>query len=97
MQLDLGRCHQLPFVALPDVEVRHRQSQNWRLPLTFSNKCSAVAEMRDRLATIDMNLKLGALSLGRGGAGSASNTMLPGPRPTFVPSGISIHLAVWSQ
>jgi len=32
-----------------------------------------------------------------GGAGSASNTMLPGPRPTIVPSGILIHPAVWSQ
>jgi len=31
------------------------------------------------------------------GAGSPSNTTLPGPRPTFVPSGILIHLAVWPQ
>jgi len=28
-------------------------------------------------------------------AGSPSNTMSPGPRPTSVPSGILIHLAVW--
>jgi len=26
-----------------------------------------------------------------------SNTMWPGPRPTFVPSGILIHPAVWPQ
>ena len=32
-----------------------------------------------------------------GGAGSASNTMLPGPRPTSIPSGILIHPAVWPQ
>ena len=94
-----------------------------------------VAEMGDRLATIDMGQKLGTVpllegelgphvtqcGLGRGlpsyqvasgciqpfshnkhgqiigavplggGAGSASNTMLPGPRPTLVPSDILIH------
>ena len=32
-----------------------------------------------------------------GGAGSASNTVWPGPRPTFVPSGILIHPAIWPQ
>jgi len=31
------------------------------------------------------------------GAGSASNTMLPGSRPTIVPSGILIHPVVWPQ
>jgi len=30
-------------------------------------------------------------------AGSPSNTMSPGPRPTSVPSGILIHQAVWPQ
>jgi len=29
-----------------------------------------------------------------GGAGSPSNTMWPGPRPTSVPNGILIHLAI---
>jgi len=33
----------------------------------------------------------------RGGAGSPSNTMWPGPRPTSVPSGILIHPTVWPQ
>ena len=31
------------------------------------------------------------------GAGSPSNTVSPGPRPTSVPSGIFIHPAVWPQ
>jgi len=31
------------------------------------------------------------------GAGSPCNTMLPGRRPTFVKSGILIHLSVWPQ
>jgi len=31
------------------------------------------------------------------GAGSPSNTMSPGPRPTSAPSGIFIHPAVWPQ
>jgi len=33
----------------------------------------------------------------RGGAGSPSNTMSPGPRPTSVLSGILIHPTVWPQ
>jgi len=40
------------------------------------------------------------LFCGGGGAGSPSNTMWPGPMPTFiptVPTGILIHPAVWSQ
>ena len=45
-----------------------------------------------------MGRKLEALTpfWGRG-AGSPSSTMWPGPRPTFVPSGILIHPAVWPQ
>ena len=42
--------------------------------------CSAVAEMDDRLATIDMGRKLGAVPLFGGGAGSLCNTMWPGGR-----------------
>ena len=32
-----------------------------------------------------------------GEAGSQSNTVWPGPRPTFVPSGVLIHPTVWPQ
>jgi len=34
---------------------------------------------------------------GRGGTGSPSNTVWPGPRPTFVPSFILIRPTVWPQ
>ena len=44
-----------------------------------------------------MGRKLGTVPLLGGGAGSPCNTMRPGPRPTFVPSGILIHSAVWAQ
>jgi len=48
-----------------------------------NNKCSAaVAEMGDRLATIDMGRKLGAVPL-LGGAWSPSNTMSPVGRDSF--------------
>ena len=61
-------------------------------------KCSAVAEMGDRLATIDMDRKVGGCcALFRGWAGSPSNTMWPGPRPTSILSGILIHPAVLPQ
>jgi len=53
--------------------------------------------MGDRLATKDMVRKLGCVPLLGGGAGSPCNTMQPGPRPTFVLSGILSHPAVWSQ
>ena len=55
-----------------------------------TNKRSAVAETGDPLATIKMCPFFG----GGGGAGSPSNTMLSGPRPSSVPSGILIHPAL---
>jgi len=63
------------------------------------NKSSAVAEMGDCLARIDMGRKVGAAVplLGVRRAGSPSNTMWPGSRPTFIPSGILIYPAVWPQ
>ena len=55
--------------------------------VSCSHKCSAVAEMGDCLAAIDMGRKLGA--------GSPSNTMWPGLMPISLPSGILIQPAVW--
>jgi len=43
----------------------------------IKNKCSAVAETDDRLSTIDMGQKWGAMPPFSGGAGSPSNTMWP--------------------
>jgi len=64
----------------------------------FYNKSSAVAEVGDCLATIDMDRKVGAaVPLFEGGAGSPSNTMSPGPRSTSVPSDILIRPTVWPQ
>jgi len=44
-----------------------------------------------------MGRKLEAVFFLRGGAGFPSNIMWPGPRPTWVPSGILIHLTVRPQ
>ena len=67
-----------------------------RVVPTALNKCSAVAEMGDRLATIDMGRKEGAGAVPpSGGSGSPSSTMSPGLRHTSVSSGILIHLNVW--
>jgi len=52
--------------------------------------------MSDRLATIDIGQKLGAVPLLEG-SWSPYNTMSPGTRPTSIPSGILIYLAVWPQ
>jgi len=58
----------------------------------------AVAEMGDRLATVDKSRKVGSCCAPfRGRAGSPSNTMLPGSRLTSVPSGILIHPTIWPQ
>jgi len=67
----------------------------------FINKSSVVAEIGDRLATVDIGRKVGdccgvPLSLG-GIVGSSSNTMSPEPRPTSIPSGILIYPTVWPQ
>jgi len=63
------------------------------------NKCSAVAEMGDRLATIDMGRKLKGVVplLVGGGSWLPCNTMRPWPRPTFVPSGILIYPTAWPK
>ena len=63
----------------------------------LTHKSSAVAEMGDCLATIDMGQKLGAVPLLGGRVGSPSNTMSPWPKPTCLPSGILIHPAIWPQ
>ena len=61
------------------------------------NKSSAVAEMGDADRGHNRREpKIGAVPL-LGGAGSPSNTMSPGPRPTSVSSGILMHPAVWPQ
>jgi len=60
------------------------------------NKCSAEAEMGDRLATLDVGRELVAVPL-MGEARSSCNTMWPGTRPILVPGGILIHTAVWPQ
>jgi len=52
--------------------------------------------MGDHLDTTDMSQKLGAMPP-FGGAGSPSNTMWPGLRPTCMPNFILIHPAVWPQ
>jgi len=49
-----------------------------------------------RLVTRDMGRKWGVCPL-LGGAGSPSNAMSHGPRPTSLPSGILIHPTIWLQ
>jgi len=62
-------------------------------------KCLAVAEMGDRLATIDIGRKLvgEAVPPFLGELDPHVTQLWPGPRPTFVPTGILIHPAVWPQ
>ena len=64
----------------------------------IANKSSAVDQIGDRLATIDMGRKSGGVPPffgGGGGAGPPSNTMWP--MPTSVPSFILVHPTVWPQ
>jgi len=68
--------------------------------INYFNKSSALAEMGDRLATVDMCRKVRGCCARvpfHGGAGSLSNTLSPGPTPISVPSGILIHPTVWPQ
>jgi len=52
-----------------------------------------------RLAIIDIGRKVGGVAapLSMGRAGSPSNTISPGPRPTSLPSGTLIHPTIWPQ
>jgi len=63
----------------------------------MKDKCSAVDEMGHCLATTDTGRKLELCPFLDGGAGTPSNTIWPGTRPTSVPSGILMHVAVWPQ
>jgi len=72
--------------------------------ISSENKSSAVLDMGDRFAAIDMGGKVrGCYAPFRGGCcafGGAwfpSNTVWPGPRPTFLPSDILIHPTIWPQ
>jgi len=62
-----------------------------------ANKSSAVAEMGDRGHNRHGPKRGGCYAPFAGRAGSPSNTMWPGPRPTSIPSGILMHPAVWPQ
>ena len=59
---------------------------------------SAVVEMGDRLATVNIGRKVGDCFVPFcGGSCVPSNTMWPGPRPTSMPSGILMHPVIWLQ
>jgi len=52
-------------------------------------------DLSSRLATTTWGQKWEGAAVG--GAGSPSNTVSPGPRPTSVPSGMLIHPTIWPQ
>jgi len=61
------------------------------------NKSSAVAEMGDRGHNRHGPKRWGAAVPLSRRPGTLSNTMWPGPRSTYVPSGGFIHTAVWPE
>jgi len=76
------------FIQLPNA------SKNFKIRITRAQQYLR----RATVATIDMDRKLGVLSpFWGGGAGSPSNTVWPGPRPTCMPSFILMHPTVWPQ
>ena len=63
--LHSDKDHQMPFAGGPNMRIRHPR---WRTAAILENrtKSSAVAEMGDRLATIDMGRKWGGAAVGAG-------------------------------
>jgi len=69
-------------------------------PQSIRNSCITRAQQLPRWAAVPQlsgPKSGGCCAPFRVGAGSPSNTMRPGPRPTSVPSDISIHPTVWPQ
>jgi len=75
--------------------IQETSGKQWFIRQVY-NKSAAVAEMGDRLTTIDRAENWESAPFG-GGMGPHLIIMSPGPRPTSVPSGILMHPAVWSQ
>jgi len=68
-----------------------------RGPRTTSIPSVILIHAAMHLAATDVGRKWGAVPLWRGRAGSSSNAMWPGPRPTCEPSFILIRPTVWPQ
>jgi len=90
-QIICGTYLQTPSLLISNLFLPPARNRTVDIVVATFYKCSAVAEMGDCLATIDMGRKMGAVPLLGGDAGSPCNTIWPGPRPTFIPSGILIH------
>ena len=104
----MPRKHDRKWKWQPEIELP--SSKNYSSTLTLHeylrqfiyliplwDKNLAVAEMGDRLATIDMDRKEEGAMPFPWESWAPSNTVWPGPRSTFVPSGIWVHPAVWPQ
>jgi len=97
----LGLFKGSPNSATDELFFIHREAEKKNQLVfvgNFFNKSPAVAEMGDRLTTIDTGRKVGSgccvrCILARS-SGSPSNTVWPGPRPTSLPSGVLIHPTV---
>jgi len=89
-------CHNSSVVCdiilKPGAQLQFNSESSYFIHRFHCIQVLTVAEMGNRLATVDMSQKLGG-----GLFPSWGNTMWPGPRPTFVPSGILIHPAIWPQ
>ena len=93
--IDIGR-EEGAAVSLSRGELGPRLTQRRWAEAYLRTKCHL--DPSSRLARIEMDQKLGALRLLLGErAGYPSNTMWLGLRPTFLPSGILIHSAIWLQ
>jgi len=62
--------------------------------LKYGNKNLAVTEMGNCARTVGQKVGAAVPFLWEGGAGSPSNTVSPGSKPTSIPSGILIHPTV---
>ena len=80
-----SKCVIVPnFAKIGRIIVEIWRFSDFRPPAYIFNKYSAGAEMGDRLATIDMSLKVRLCPpffLGGGAAASPSSTVWPRPRP----------------
>ena len=86
------------YLPIKGLDVFTQRNVSWRTQHSSTEqRLSSCWDGRPWESKVGRKLGLHVVPISVGGAGSPSNTVSPGPRPTSVPSGKLIYPAVWPQ